>query len=353
MSTTDDLRRLAGRLLRLTIPGVLWAAAYLALDPFGVVWRHGDYCCAHGVQYNRDYVSTEQYLVHPARDSLDAFIFGSSRTDVYHAADWTPYIHSSRVFHFNAFGEGLFGVATKLRWLDARGARLRHVLIVTDTGMLSTVGDQLGHLYLKDPRTSGTSPLAFHAAFLKAFATPKFLTAYADYRLFHRWRPYMLGFITPDEVGYDRALNERYLVSADRAIRERGDAYFADLERAHPRPRVAPAAAPAVIGPTQRRMLLDIASVLARQHSDYRIVVNPLYDEVPLNPADLAQLREIFGAGAVFDFSGANSITRDVHNYYESSHYRPAVARSILREIYAPTSAGRAPDRHDPERAHG
>ncbi|AHG89237.1 hypothetical protein J421_1700 [Gemmatirosa kalamazoonensis] len=333
-STPHALRRLTGRLAILAIPGLLWLAAYGALDPFGVVWRHGDYCCTHGVQYNRDFVSTERYLRHPRRDSLDAFIFGSSRSDVYHASDWAPHIHSTRIFHFNAFGESLYGVQTKLRWLDRHGARLRHVLIVADTGMLATVADQPGHLYMKDPRTSGESALAFHGAFLHAFATPKFLLAYADYRLFHTFRHYMTGYISPGDVGFDARSNERYQLSMDRAIRDRGDAYFVELAHEHPRPPTAPHPAPPVIGPVQRRMLLDIARVLARQHADYRIVISALYDEVPLNPADLSALRTIFGPANVFDFSGANPITRDVHNYYEQSHYRPGVAREILRAIY-------------------
>jgi hypothetical protein len=45
-------------------------------------------------------------------------------------------------------------------------------------------------------------------------------------------------------------------------------------------------------------------------------------------------LSGIFGTERVFDFSGVNEFTTDFRNYYEESHYRPQVAREILKRIY-------------------
>ena len=74
--------------------------------------------------------------------------------------------------------------------------------------------------------------------------------------------------------------------------------------------------------------------VFRRKGTNCHVVVSPLYDQVRLNPSDLAALEDIFGAERVHDYSGVNAITADRHNYYEPYHYRPTVARHIMQEIY-------------------
>jgi len=91
---------------------------------------------------------------------------------------------------------------------------------------------------------------------------------------------------------------------------------------------------PQVIFGSQMDLLNDMASIFHKQKTDYRIVISPLYDQLKLNAGDLETLRRIFGTENVYDFSGINEITKDYHNYYENSHYRPHVCTSILDEIY-------------------
>ena len=88
------------------------------------------------------------------------------------------------------------------------------------------------------------------------------------------------------------------------------------------------------IGPEQLRLLNNIKSILAAHHTNYRIVISPLYDQLKLDPADRAALEQIFGKEYVFDFSGINNITADKHNYYEISHYRIPACTYILDRIY-------------------
>ncbi|MEG2479981.1 MAG: hypothetical protein RSA50_06885, partial [Mucinivorans sp.] len=54
-----------------------------------------------------------------------------------------------------------------------------------------------------------------------------------------------------------------------------------------------------------------------------------------LSLADKQIIDYIFGQNNVFDFSGINSFTKDYHNYYEDSHYRPHVAKAIIDTIYS------------------
>jgi hypothetical protein len=84
----------------------------------------------------------------------------------------------------------------------------------------------------------------------------------------------------------------------------------------------------------QEILLKNIQSIFKKNKTDYKIIINPLYDQLKINPKDLKYIRDLFGAENVFDFSGINSITNDYHNYYETSHYRPFVCDSILNVIY-------------------
>ena len=39
-------------------------------------------------------------------------------------------------------------------------------------------------------------------------------------------------------------------------------------------------------------------------------------------------------SGNKYNYSGINRFTRDIHNYYENSHFRIRVGREIMDEIY-------------------
>ena len=54
-----------------------------------------------------------------------------------------------------------------------------------------------------------------------------------------------------------------------------------------------------------------------------------------MNPADVEQLKNIFGAKIVYDFSGINQYTYDIRNYYDGSHYRPCLGQKLLDRVYA------------------
>ena len=89
-----------------------------------------------------------------------------------------------------------------------------------------------------------------------------------------------------------------------------------------------------VISDKASSMLSEMKAIFDRRGTDYRVIISPLYDRRKLNEADANAMRRIFGAELVFDYSGVNEFTTDFHNYYEESHYRPQVAREILKRIY-------------------
>ena len=80
-------------------------------------------------------------------------------------------------------------------------------------------------------------------------------------------------------------------------------------------------------------ILKEISKIFKENKTDFKIIISPLYNQVPLKKEYLNKMEQIFKKTNVYDFSGVNSITSSFGNYYEQSHYRPHVARLILKEI--------------------
>ena len=81
-------------------------------------------------------------------------------------------------------------------------------------------------------------------------------------------------------------------------------------------------------------LLNKIQSLFDKHHTNYKIVISPLYDQIPMEEEQLQLLYSIFGKENIFDFSGKNNLTEPISNYFESSHYKPNVAKIILDSIY-------------------
>jgi hypothetical protein len=323
----------------LSLPLLLLSLFYVFSDPFKVIWPYDSYYRSGYPSYvtlNRDFVSLETFLHHQTREKWDSFIFGNSRSIFYEVKDWAPHIGSDLTFHFDATGESLYGITRKLRFLDERHVPVRNALIILDTETLSTVTNSKGHLAIKHPLLSGQNRQAFNLEFFKTFYSGEFLVAYIDFKLSNKIKKYMTDSYLLDNrpMDYDVRHNEIRFGSYELLIRENPDDYY--LPRAahfYTRP-VQQVVSDPVIKQPQKNLLLEMARILNSQHSNYSLIINPLYDQKQFNPVDLSYLKQIFGPDRVYDFSGINDITRDYRNYYEESHYRPHIARNILSVIY-------------------
>jgi len=319
-------------------PFVGLMTVYIVLDPFRVVRKYDSYYePPTPVTLNRDFVSTETFLRHQTDYRWDSFIMGSSRSGCYQASDWAPHINSSRIFHFDASGETLYGIHKKLQFLDQRSdVSLRHILIILDADVLRTTTNSAGILFVKHPLLSGQSRIAFQLEYLKAALAVRFMFAYLDYMASHEVKPYMVAnsLLGHAPMEYDLRHNEIRAGEYERLIASDPVAYY------EPRKAIFYERSPvqeyydALILGSQKILLEEIASILKRHKTDFRIVISPLYDQRRLSLADLGFLKRLFGADSVCDYSGINEITLNVRNYYEDSHYRPHVARRIMAEIY-------------------
>jgi hypothetical protein len=214
---------------------------------------------------------------------------------------------------------------------------LRNALIVLDELTLGQAKNSEGHLYVKDYNLTGESWLSFQLLFFKDFiTTPKFIFAYLDYKITGKFKPYMFGegLLSKIRLSYNPKSNEMGFSGLEDSILYHKDAYYSHNSAFFYRRDTQEIYSKPVMKAEQLSELGVIRDILARNHTNYKIIINPLYDQKKISLEDLAILQQYFGTRNVYDFSGINNITSDKTNYYENSHYRPHIAKDILRTIY-------------------
>ena len=329
------------KLLIISIPFLLLFTFYLVTDPYRVLYHYENYYTPRESQYvtlNRDLISTEMLLRNYPVYHYDSYIFGNSRSYFYSVKEWGRIINSNRCFHFNSNAESLYGFVQKLKFLDERHYNFKNALFVIDIPMLQKVTPDKGPIFLKHPIFTGQSQLDFQLEFIKAFFDPRFLFAFIDLKITGKWKSYMKIVLSDRLFNYEIKTNELAMNAEERKIKSDSTAYY---ERKTKKKNIffkrseTEVVSPVVIKEPQLKLLSEASSILKKHRVNFRFIISPIYDQVKMNPADLAQLDSLFGAQNVFDFSGRNEFTDPVGNYYENSHYRPEVALRLLEIAYS------------------
>jgi hypothetical protein len=316
------------------------------MDPFKVVKTYDSYFVSGRPNYislNKDHVSTQNWLNHYNQYGYDSYIFGNSRSLYYEINTWKNYIGApyQKCYHFDASGESIYGIAKKFEFLDKQEAKIKNCLIVLDAELLNQANNSAGHLFLKDPNLSGDHKFKFQLEAIKAFFDFKFLTSFLDFKMSGKVKDYMKKEFLLDDRSfyYDKVTNEIQQQQYENMIRENPmDFYGPRKDVFYTRDMTKEKVNAPVIKAAQLELLSSIKNILQKNQTNYRIVVSPLYDQKKINPEDLAILKNTFGDKNVFDFSGINDFTKDFHNYYETSHYRPHIAAAVMRIIYTENS---------------
>lgn len=71
-----------------------------------------------------------------------------------------------------------------------------------------------------------------------------------------------------------------------------------------------------------------------KHHTNLKFVIGPDYYQKKASREDIKILKAILGDSAVWDFTGINEYTADIHHYYEPGHYRPLLGARLLKAIY-------------------
>lgn len=335
------LRDIGRFLLVLLIPTLFVVGTYFYYDPFQVVYHYNSFYVSGQPRYvtlNGDYVSMETFLNNNPIFQYNSFIFGNSRSRFFEMEEWNKYINTNKSYHFDASGESLYGICKKVNFLSEKNVPITNAIVVLDVSTLKQISNSFGHLFIKHYLLSGQNRIDFQLEFLKAYSSFSFFPAYLDFKYSGKIKDYMKrGHLLDDTpVDYNLQYNEMALPVFEKQIMENPELYYTpERKKVFFHRDSIEKQSPQVIKSIQIEMLKSIKKIFAQNNTNYKIVINPLYDQQKLNVLDLQNINAIFGKENVFNFSGINSLTSDYHNYYEESHFRPIVSQQIFKAIYA------------------
>lgn len=332
------------RLVRFSLPlfigFILLLTTIIYLDFFKVFFSYEKYGDTF-VTLNRGVVTTRLYQKNRNKEKFDSFIFGSSRSQAFKGSSWKKYLDkNASTFHFDASLEGIYGVSTKIDYIAAQGDTIKNALLIVDQNLLQNTRNDRGHLFTSAPEVSGDSKFKFYLTYIKSSLNPVFLMAYTDYSIFKTYREVYMGVFIRD-AKYPHIYNE---VNGD--VWYGYDTHIAKDSIGYYQERIASGVfykrdstiereeRNSTVTQEEKIFLNNIKNVFEKYKTNYKIIISPLYDQIPLEKAQLELLQSIFGEENVFDFSGKNKLTEPITNFYEQSHFRPHVADSIMKIIY-------------------
>ncbi len=332
------MRKLYVKIFVASLPLLIIVAVYFINDPFQVLRKKERFFPVDGVQYvsvNKDYASTEMFLMNYPQYHYDSYIFGSSRSMYYHVAEWQRHIHSDRIFHFDAYGESLYGIERKFQLLKRMKVPVKNALLIlsADDGLDMVEDNEF--TARKHPAITGQSAFIFQIKCFSDYMDPGFLKQY--FRLLLTGTVQVRPFdntlnILPTH--YEAKWNEVTFPLVDEDIARNRDSFYSARSHFFYDRDTAETWEPQHIFEKQKRLFQNIHDILKENNTAYKVVISPLYCQRRMHKEDLAYLQQLFGAAHVYDFSGRNKFTASKYNYYEDSHYKPFIATAIMDSIY-------------------
>lgn len=319
-------------------PFILLFFIMVVVDPFKVFYNYENYYEGENDVFdiNRGVATTGIYLNHYKDQQFNAFILGSSRVFSYSCEEWAKYLpQNAKPFHFNGLGEGIYDIRNKLVFIDQLKQPVKHVLLAVDRDLLTQTKNKGALTSISPPILSGESPIDFYSKYINAFADGHLVLSYLDYSMFKTYRPYMENYILGEEhPDYFSNVNASPLqLGYEEEIAQDSIEYYEHKQAAF---RMKPYNAYHFqVKEQEIEYLNEIKAIFEKHQTNYKIVVNPLYDQIPLNKKQLRLLEKIFGSENIYNYSGKNEITRDKGNFHDASHYRVSIANKILKEIYS------------------
>ena len=322
------------------LPCIVIVGTVIYLDFFKMFFDYDEYYSDDlFVSLNREYICFKDLEKKSEIQKPNSFIFGSSRSQAFKCKDWKNYLPiSSKPFHFDAANEALIGVLNKLEYLERNEIEIKNTLVIIDIGLLKQTSfkKRNSSLTISHPKISTNSIVDFYSPFISASLNPKFVISYLDYKTFRTHRGYMGQYIVNtrypnriDEIDMDIFYGKDILIEEDSvAYYEKTikSGVFYDRSVLH--------VDTSKLKQNVKEQLIKIKNIFDNNNTQYEIVISPMYDQIEINKEYLKLLNEIFGLENIHDFSGINDHTISLGNYYEKSHYRPHVAREIMKKVY-------------------
>ncbi len=318
----------------LLLPIVIFIFAvvgYFIFDPFKALYSYDSYTHSHA---NRDYYGLENFKKRYPQQKYNSFIFGSSRTLAYRASSWVKHLdQDSHPYMMDGYGENIYGIYHKILYLDSLNVEIKNALIILDTDATLMNDEPLKNLFLftKHPEISKKSMWSFQLENFEAYLNPNMVLRYYLYRFGGMKNEFIYTYLGNIRASVDSISNELRREDLEKQIKT--DPNFFNRPVFYERIK-GEVVVNKQITPHINEMLVDIAHVFEKQHTNYKIIIGPDYEMKKYAENDRLTLEKIFGKDHIYDFSGKNSFTELKTNYYENSHYRPMIGDSIMNYIY-------------------
>lgn len=329
------LKRIA---LLLLIPLLLLVAVYLVTDPYKTL---RPFSLTYFDSINRDYLSSELFVLNYPEQQYDSFIFGSSRGCGINTYHWLKYLpEGSKQFLFQAWSETITGIDQKVSYIDEHHIDLNNAIVLIDIpGSFSRPQLTTDALSIKDPRFSHQARWVHQSILFFDFLQKPSQWVRAIKARLHPQAPY---------VGFDDVSNDWSRSNRDRdltCIPERDSLEnLSSVARATfirdfvNNPDVVLPSSKNLIDDSLLRVLNHIHDVFLRHDTDFRVIITPgyCYKYPPISSHDLGILQSVFGEENVFNFSGRRDLTSDYNSYSDPNHFGLRIGWQMIEEMYNP-----------------
>ena len=313
------MRILIKKILIFILPLIVLFASFLMMDPFRIIKDYDTYDDTF-VSLNRSFVCYKTYLNNKNTYNFDSFIFGSSLSLSFKLKEWAKYIPQEAIpFHFDGSGEGIYGIYHKLKFLDECDAPINNSLIIISNEGLAGLGVKNGHMLfnIAPPALSDESVFNFYLTFLKKSFDLKFVMAYVDYSLFDTYRGYMgLYFEQKSNAQRFDPINCDYHIPNGIATNKQDSLLYYNerISNGVFYERTKINTNTYEITDAEIEYLKGISKIFDKHRTNYKIVVAPTYDQIPIPNDQLNLLYSILGQDNVYNFSGKNRFTEPIYN---------------------------------------
>ena len=293
-------------LIFLMILSVIFLPLGVGLDPYNIFrWNH---IRNNGVEPNKSYVKMKNILKDP--DRFDSFLFGSSRAGFFDVSKMDDGDYYDMAYSEGTPGEHL----QNLRDMIDRGVKIKNVTMgVDDISYFVDPDFHKDQLYRKPFPWNGS--LSEKAGFYLSYLDLITLSQSIEVVMKHK---------NTDPYYGQRLLEtgtENLSIKTDFHY-DKTDATWSDYY--YPREE-------------SLEEIKEIVELCRENNIKLRIFTNPLNGytyEKDIANGYLVFLKELAGVTPYWNFSGFNNVTLDMTNYYETSHFSPDVADTIIERIY-------------------
>ena len=330
-----DLLGYIKKVLVFLVPFFVYLTAYIVIDPFMVIFKYNDFNKRSYIPKNRDYVSSEVYLMNRETEKYNSFIFGSSTALFVRPSTWMSYLpDTAKVFSFDASRENIIGIWSKIKYIDHRNDPIENAVFVIDYNYAFDKLDRENVLFVKHPRICHSSWYNFQYKNLLKIFDISLIRSLLVYALTNEFKPYMSDCLLNERSYINPVTNEYTNFSIQEELNADSLRYYEIRRDRFPERSGTEREYRQQITSDHIKMLNEIKRVFVKHGTDYKIIIAPNYQQISFNKKDLEILRSVFGADRVFDFTGINSISDEKSNFYDGLHFKPYVGKQLLDTAY-------------------